>query len=142
MERRRKAILLPQKIFAEMVAVADQKAMKSKLVDQRKTCMWTGYAPNHAAGVYRVWNPKTWKVIETRDVIFLRKNYGDWKKENEEAIKNPGPVMKETISTVDEIDDVQRPVLVRRVSSSDTESDTGESRSNPSVIGADDDMSN
>ena len=101
--------------------------------------MWTGYAPDHTAGVYRVWNPKTRKVIETRDVIFLRKNYGDWKKENEEAIKNPGLVMKETISTIDEIDDVQRPVLVRRVSSSDTES-SEESGSSPSIVGANDDF--
>ena len=70
-----------------MVVVADRKAIKSKLADRGKTCMWTGYAADHAAGIYRVWNPKTRKVIETRDVIFLRKNYGEWKKENEQVIK-------------------------------------------------------
>ena len=38
-------------------------------------CMFVGYALGHAAGVYRMWNPKTNRVLETRDVTWLKKMY-------------------------------------------------------------------
>lgn len=37
--------------------------------------MFVGYALNHATGVYRMWNPKTNFVLETRDVTWLKKMF-------------------------------------------------------------------
>ena len=57
--------------------------MKLKLQDCGKVCVWVGYAADHAAGTHRVLNPKTGKISLTRDVIFLRQSYGDWKEKKE-----------------------------------------------------------
>ena len=75
-----------------MVVVTNQEKIKAKLADCRKTCMWLGYARNHAAGTYHVLNLKTRKIIITRDVIFLRKSYGDWA--NDKIQEEPSPTSK------------------------------------------------
>ena len=35
------------------------------------TMHWIGYAYNHAAGTYRLYNPGTGRVIMSQDVVFL-----------------------------------------------------------------------
>jgi hypothetical protein len=35
--------------------------------------MFMGYASNHKEDCYRMWNPNTEKVTETRDVVFLNR---------------------------------------------------------------------
>jgi hypothetical protein len=37
-----------------------------------------GYPVNHADDVYRVLNPKARHIIESRDVVWLGKSYGEW----------------------------------------------------------------
>ena len=39
--------------------------------------IWVGYAENHPAGTYRIFNPKTRKIILTQDMTFLQKSYGE-----------------------------------------------------------------
>jgi hypothetical protein len=46
-----------------------------KLANKGITCMFVGYAINHADGVYRMWHPKTNKVRITRDVTWLMRMY-------------------------------------------------------------------
>lgn len=42
--------------------------VKSKLEDRGEKCFFLGYAANHAANVYRMWNHRTGKTIITRDI--------------------------------------------------------------------------
>ncbi len=37
--------------------------------------MFMGYASNHKGNWYRMWNPKTKKISETRDVVFLKRMF-------------------------------------------------------------------
>ncbi len=39
------------------------------------TCMFMGYASNQEGNRYRMWNPNTKKVSETRDVVFLNRMF-------------------------------------------------------------------
>jgi hypothetical protein len=49
--------------------------------DRRKIrSMLLGHAPNHAPDVFRSLNLETKHVITSRNVIWLDKMYGDWKR--------------------------------------------------------------
>ena len=37
--------------------------------------MFVGYAPQHAEGVYRMWDPTTGRIHVTRDIVWLRRMY-------------------------------------------------------------------
>ena len=80
-----------------MVIATDRTGLKSKLQDHGKACLWVGYAANHAAGTHCVLNPTTKKISLTRDVIFLRQSYGNWKEEKEldqkREVQKPPPSM-------------------------------------------------
>ena len=54
--------------------VTDRTKIKAKLKDRGKPCHWLGYSPNHARGTYRLLNPQTRKIIQSRDVKFLNKS--------------------------------------------------------------------
>ena len=60
------------KIFGERCIVADRTKIKAKLTNHGKICYWMGYVDNHALNTYRILNPKTGRVILSRDVSFLR----------------------------------------------------------------------
>ena len=120
-----------------MVVVANRNNIKkTKLDDRGKTCIWLGYAKDHAIGTYRVYNPKTNKVSLTRDVTFLRESHNDWVTEKEPASvmeiedKLDAPVAaKNPVSTVNNADDESYdedgdiPPLVNYVTDSEDESD-------------------
>ena len=82
-----------------------------------KTCMWLGYAKNHPAGTYRVLNLKTRKVIITRDVLFLRRSYGDW--ENDKIQEVSSPTLKNDNGASDDME----LHVVNKNSAKNTESD-------------------
>ena len=56
--------------FGEMavVAIHEGKKMRSKLDNREKTCMFVGYAEDHAGDVYRFLNIHTKRIILSRDV--------------------------------------------------------------------------
>ena len=56
--------------FGEMavVAIHEGKKMRSKLDNRGKTCMFVGYAEDHAEDVYRFLNIHTKRIIMSRDV--------------------------------------------------------------------------
>jgi hypothetical protein len=56
------------KTFGEMVVVANRNNVEAKLDDYGKTCIWLGYAKDHAIETYRVYNTKTNKMSLTIDV--------------------------------------------------------------------------
>ena len=57
---------------------ADRK-MRGKLADRGRPCMLLGRAADHSGDVYRFLHLKTNKVIKSRDVLWLKKMYGEWK---------------------------------------------------------------
>jgi hypothetical protein len=46
-----------------------------KIRDRGVTGMFVGYASNHEGNCYRMWNPKTKKIYETRDIVFLERMF-------------------------------------------------------------------
>ena len=52
----------------------------AKLANQGTPCIWVGYTENHPTGTHRIFNPKTKRIILTRDVTFLKKSYGAYNK--------------------------------------------------------------
>ena len=46
-----------------------------KILDRGVQCMFVGYALEHAGDCYRMWNPETNRVHESRDVIWLKQFY-------------------------------------------------------------------
>ncbi|MCP4747478.1 MAG: transposase family protein, partial [Desulfobacteraceae bacterium] len=100
-----KSLIDSPKIFGEAVIVATGAKIKAKLSDRGKVCMWMGYAKNHKAGTYRLYNPATRKLIMSRDVVFLRKLTKDFEAEK---LKNHCRTFKWQFSTdhdEDESDD-------------------------------------
>ena len=61
------------KMFGEMavVTIHEGKKMRSKLDNRGKTCMFVGYAEDHAGDVYRFLNIHTKRIIMSRDVRWL-----------------------------------------------------------------------
>jgi len=61
--------------FGELAIVTKNPGgvIKSKLDDRGEKCMFLGYAANHAANVYRMYNMSTGKVMITRDVKWTGK---------------------------------------------------------------------
>ena len=61
------------RIFGEMavVAIHEGKKMRSKLDSSGKTCLFVGYAEDHAGDVYRFLNIHTKRIIMSRDVRWL-----------------------------------------------------------------------
>ena len=76
------------KTFGEEVIVADRTKIKAKLRDRGIKCFWLGYAKNRSSDTYRLYNPKTQKIILSRDVIFLNR-------EKEDVIKTPSKKSKD-----------------------------------------------
>jgi hypothetical protein len=61
--------------WGEAGTVKVKTTMTPKLADRGVQCMMVGYAVDHAGDVYRMWDPKTNRVHETRDVIWLHRMY-------------------------------------------------------------------
>ena len=118
------------RVFGEMVVVTDRTSIKSKLADRGKACVWVGYAADHGVGTHHVLNPATKKISLTRDVIFLRQNYRNWKEKKEldkkREVQKPPPSMlknaeEDNIGKERDRQIVPRPHLVRHVSNLDEE---------------------
>jgi hypothetical protein len=70
-------------MFGEVGLVLDQckcNTIKGKIENRGKTCMFTGYAEDHASEVYRMLNLETNCLLKTRDVLWFNKVYGTYTK--------------------------------------------------------------
>ena len=65
--------------FGEIAIITDNKKIKGKLTDRGKACMFLGYSESHTGDTHKFLNLSTWKSVMSRDVIWLGKNYADWK---------------------------------------------------------------
>ena len=61
--------------FGEMLVVRIIDTVKEKPEDQVKMCMFLGYTKNHTDSTYRMLNLCTKRIVLSRDVIWLNKNY-------------------------------------------------------------------
>jgi hypothetical protein len=69
------------KQFGEIGVVRNHALkLKGKLTDRGRHCLFLGYGSNHADNCFPMMNLETCKVIHTRDVIWLTKSYGKFKK--------------------------------------------------------------
>ena len=66
-----------------------------KVGDHGVTCMFVGYADNHSGDCYRMYNPNTGRVMETRDVIFLQRMFYEDKCEAD-AAEHPHVIVEVT----------------------------------------------
>jgi hypothetical protein len=60
-----------------VVAYANRK-MRPKFSNKGRTCMFVGYATNHAEDVYRIVDMETKRITTSRDIRLLNKSYKDW----------------------------------------------------------------
>ena len=116
------------KKFGEECIVADRTKIKAKFADRGKPCLWLGYAKRHAAGTFRLYNSKTNRIIQSRDVIFTRSKstqvLSTVVEEEVVPISQMGEMDEDDDTDSDEEDD--KPHLIPEVSDSD-ESGTEES---------------
>ena len=68
--------------FGEMHVVADtdNKVGRTKIDPRGKTSLFVGYSTQHAGDVYRLLNPKTSRVIHSRDVKWIGKMWAEFYK--------------------------------------------------------------
>jgi hypothetical protein len=67
------------------------RKMHPKEADRGVTCIMVGYPSNHAGDCYRMWDPETKRVNESRDVVWLRCMFFTKKSSESEALEL-GPI--------------------------------------------------
>ena len=70
------------RVFGEMCVVADtdNKVGRTKIDPRGKISLFVGYSTQHAGDVYRLLNPKTSRVIHSRDVKWIGKTWAEFYK--------------------------------------------------------------
>ena len=68
------------RVFGEMCVVADTdiKVGRTKIDPRCKISLFVGYSTQHAGDVYRLLNPKTSRVIYSRDVKWIGKTWAEF----------------------------------------------------------------
>jgi len=75
------------KRFGEMCVVTTKAKIQGKLNDRGTACVFVGYPKGHSNDVYRLLNPETNQIINSRDIIWLNKTYGQWMKSKDSLEK-------------------------------------------------------
>ena len=75
------------KRFGEMCVVTTKAKIQGKLNDRGTACVFVGYPKDHSNDVYRLLNPETNQIINSRDIIWLNKTYGQWMKSKDSLEK-------------------------------------------------------
>jgi hypothetical protein len=66
--------------FGEMGVVTTKSGIQGKLTNRGTTCMFVGHAVNHSNDVYRMLNLDSKRIIHSRDIIWLERNFKTWSK--------------------------------------------------------------
>ena len=92
------------KIFGEVGVVTTKERIQAKLTNRGTPCIFVGYTENHSKDVYRMLNLETNAIINSRDIIWLKKMHKDWIKnklmtivEEEDVVELP--TSKEVMGT-------------------------------------------
>jgi hypothetical protein len=67
------------KIFGEVGVVRTKDKIQAKLTNRGTTCMFVGYTEHHSRDVYRMLNLTTNSIINSQDIIWMNKAFGEWK---------------------------------------------------------------
>ncbi|MCP4744763.1 MAG: hypothetical protein GY874_01280, partial [Desulfobacteraceae bacterium] len=118
-----KSLIDSPKIFGEACIVTNMTKIKAKLSDCGKVYMWRGYAKDHKAGTYRLYNPTTRKMIMSRDVVFLRKSTKEYEAER---LENHCRTFRYQFSSKSEEDESNDDDLKPELVSIDDSDDLGE----------------
>ena len=75
--------------FGEMavIAISDDRKMRSKLDVRGRTGIFVGYADDHAGNVYRFINVETRQIILNRDIQWLNSFWKEYKKRRDDSKK-------------------------------------------------------
>ena len=68
--------------------ITDRKNIRNKLKERGFPGKLLGYCEQHASFVYRMLNLKTEKNVITRDIVWLNKSWGNWKKNKDIDIED------------------------------------------------------
>jgi hypothetical protein len=93
--------------------VTTKDKIQAKLTNRGTPCIFVGYAENHSKDVFRTLNLETNAIINSRDIIWLKKMHKDWLKikfmsiiEEEDVVElptgNENKKFEETAPDVDE----------------------------------------
>ena len=119
--------------WGEAGIVKTKGTMTPKLKDRGVPCMLVGYNPNSGGDVYRMWNPTTNRVHNTRDVLWLKRMYYQPPAnrippiEAREGVANDAPNVGlgiDSESDDDDDDDEMPPLIERNNKDSDSDSDS------------------
>jgi hypothetical protein len=66
------------RIFGEMGVMTTNANIQGKLANRGTTCMLMGYSVDHSNDVFHMLNPKTRRIINLSDVIWLGKSLKIW----------------------------------------------------------------
>jgi hypothetical protein len=61
-----------------MGVVTTKSDIQGKLTNCGTTCMFVGYSVNHSNDVYRILNLDSKRIIHSRDIIWLERNFKTW----------------------------------------------------------------
>jgi hypothetical protein len=114
------------KMFGEVGVVTTKERVQAKLCNQGTTFMFVVYTEHHSKNVCRMLNLTTNSIINSRDIIWLNKNYREWKDN------------KATISNVED-DTIELPTGVDKIKlteSATKETEDERNKSNKKVFGA------
>ena len=73
---KRSTLILVQKIDEMCITTYRDNFYQAKLANQGAPGIWVGFAEVYPIGTYWVFNPKTKKIILTKDVTFLQSHMG------------------------------------------------------------------
>ena len=79
-------LTLMQKFDEMCIATYKDNSHQAKLANCLTPGVWVGYAKNHPASTYWIFNRKTKKNFLTRDVTFLQKSYSEYTKVEKPAV--------------------------------------------------------
>jgi hypothetical protein len=99
--------------------VTTKDKIQAKLTNRGTTCMFAEYTEYHSRDVYRMLNLTTNSIINSRDIIWLNKTYGEWKNN------------KTTISTAED-DTIELPTGFDKRKSTTNTTEDNEDESNKS----------
>ena len=73
------------KAFGEVGLVTTKNKIQGKLRNRGTVCMFVGYSVDHAHDVYRMLNLETNRIINSRDIKWLKLYHKDWINKNNQV---------------------------------------------------------
>ena len=96
--------------FGRIIEVAKKEKIHKKWIEKSSQMIMVGYAKNSTPDTYRMHNPKTKKVCQTRDVMSM-----DWKRQDPQRDGSIFNQMPELVEEKPGVDEEPSSVLLRYI---------------------------